>query len=455
MQDKDHIREQFRRKLYDYEAPVPENEWQRLQESLNQDLRMRSIRRRWIAVAAVIVILIVGGLVYRNFPDTDNIPMLTEKTVPEVEEKSMQHIQTEEMITHTDNVVKEKKQVVGEIQPQLDKSDSRGVKQSVSIASGKKKISSEKEGKKTFTGKEVRHRETKKSQVEDERKNDDHLDEGMDGMTNDEREWYIEEFINHKTGNNQSYSNLSAKKNDENTITVAFNAKGGLTSSQRTTNSPMSLRSFASVNSPSDDIGEKTFTLGNLNAAGSGVNQVDIADNISEMVHEQPVSLGFTVSKFITDRLSVETGLMYTYLYSKAKNTANEFKSQETQQLHYLGIPLNANYTLLSFNKLNLYVSLGGMIEKDVYGKYQYVDKTVEPEINGGSEKKVSINIKQKNPQLSVNAGMGLSYPLYDRLGIYGKIGGVYYFDANNEFKTFYSDKKIAVDISIGLMFNF
>jgi len=217
----------------------------------------------------------------------------------------------------------------------------------------------------------------------------------------------------------------------------------------------MTLKSVATKNSEVNDSPEKSLMTGNMNHMEFNAAQVDVTENIAEMVHEQPISIGLTASKLITDRLSVETGLMYTYLYSKAKNTANQFKSQETQQLHYLGIPLNVNYTLLSFHKLNVYVSMGGMIEKDVYGKYQYVDETVEPETNGTSGKKVSINIHQHNPQVSVNAGMGLSYPLFNNLGIYGKIGGAYYFDAGNKYKTFYSDKKIVLDLNVGLKLNF
>ena len=217
----------------------------------------------------------------------------------------------------------------------------------------------------------------------------------------------------------------------------------------------MTLLSGKSNNSAFDDEPGKNMIMENLNKIAFDINQADITDNISEMVHEQPLSAGVTVAKHFTDRLSVETGFMYTYLYSKANNSSNQFKSQETQQLHYLGVPLYVNYSLLSFHKFNMYVSMGGMIEKDVYGKYQYVDKTVDPETNGGSEKKESESIHQKHPQMSINAGIGLSYPLYNRLGIYGKIGGAYYFDAGNKYKTFYSDKKIVLDLNVGLKLNF
>ena len=95
------------------------------------------------------------------------------------------------------------------------------------------------------------------------------------------------------------------------------------------------------------------------------------------------------------------------------------------------------------------------MIEKDVYGKFreegesQSIDDTVKAELL------VNEKISQRNPQLSVNAGLGLSYPLYKNLKLYGKIGGAYYFDAKNDFKTIYSDSKIVMDLSVGIRYEF
>jgi len=185
------------------------------------------------------------------------------------------------------------------------------------------------------------------------------------------------------------------------------------------------------------------------------LSTIDLTDNISEMEHQQPISFGIVVSKSISDRISLETGLLYTFLSSKAKNTALEFKSNETQRLHYIGIPVNVNYRLFSINKLDMFVTLGGVFEKDIYGKYEYVDKTIVDGMNSESENMVSVNIRQKRPQLSVNTGVGINYPIYNNFSIYGKMGGAYYFDANNKYKTIYSDKKIVLDMNVGIKFDF
>jgi hypothetical protein len=413
--------------LHDYEAPVPDNEWDRLEESLNKAMRQRVVRRRWTVAAAAIVVLIVGGLIYLNFPVNKDMPIVTEK------------------ITHTDTEEKELSS------PIIEKIEIEHSPLVVSVDKNKFK-----ELKKTevFVEKEVFRPETEELPFVDKgtAKESTNLEEQSETIADEELDRFIEEFVNQRNSS-QTYLDLKEKEKKDN-IALAFNARGGLTSLRRTTNSPMTLKSVTSKNYAVDDEPGKKLITGNINNMEFDTYQVDMTDNISEMVHEQPLSVGITVAKYFTDRMSLETGLVYTYLYSKAKNTANQFRNQETQQLHYLGIPLNVNYSLLSFHKLNMYVSMGGMIEKDFYGKYQY-DETVEPETNSGAEKKVSVSIHQKNPQVSINTGLGLFYPIYDNLGIYGKIGGAYYFDTHNKYKTYYSDKKIVLDMNIGFKINF
>ena len=427
MNEKDDIKEQFRLKLHDYKAPVPDNEWDRLEESLNKAMRQRVVRRRWTVAAAAIVVLIVGGLIYLNFPVNKDMPIVTEK------------------ITHTDTEEKELSS------PIIEKIEIEHSPLVVSVDKNKFK-----ELKKTevFVEKEVFRPETEELPFVDKgtAKESTNLEEQSETIADEELDRFIEEFVNQRNSS-QTYLDLKEKEKKDN-IAIAFNARGGLTSLRRTTNSPMTLKSVTSKNYAVDDEPGKKLITGNINNMEFDTYQVDMTDNISEMVHEQPLSVGITVAKYFTDRMSLETGLVYTYLYSKAKNTANQFRNQETQQLHYLGIPLNVNYSLLSFHKLNMYVSMGGMIEKDFYGKYQY-DETVEPETNSGAEKKVSVSIHQKNPQVSINTGLGLFYPIYNNLGIYGKIGGAYYFDTHNKYKTYYSDKKIVLDMNIGFKINF
>ena len=81
---------------------------------------------------------------------------------------------------------------------------------------------------------------------------------------------------------------------------------------------------------------------------------------------------------------------------------AYEYGNQEVEQkLHYVGIPLRANWNFLDKKLVTLYVSGGGMIEKCVYGKLGSEKETVKP------------------LQFSVSGAVGVQLNATKRIGIY------------------------------------
>ncbi|MFR9165278.1 MAG: hypothetical protein ACLVKO_03235 [Dysgonomonas sp.] len=186
----------------------------------------------------------------------------------------------------------------------------------------------------------------------------------------------------------------------------------------------------------------------------SKLEVVNLITEPVDMKHKQPVSFGVTVSKKINKKFSVETGIVYTYLSSDIKSKKNsESKRDDSQYFHYLGVPLNFNYNFAEWGKADFYVSVGGMIQKDVYGRL----KTYRTKEDEDSKKGVSLNedISQKNPQFSLKGTVGVSYPLVDKLNAYATVGGAYYLDANNKHKTIYSDRKFQLDLNLGLKLEF
>lgn len=200
------------------------------------------------------------------------------------------------------------------------------------------------------------------------------------------------------------------------------------------------------------------FAANNRNTRASSFAQpVALGDIKSQqeldLDHKQPISFGITVSKQLNAKLSVETGIVYTYLSSNIKSKADaDIQIKGTQSFYYLGIPLSLNYNLATLGKAKIYVSAGVMAQKDVYGKMKE-DSSIR-DLNN-TESRNGGKIDQSNIQMSTMANVGASYPIYDKLHIYGSVGGAYYFDANNEYRTIYSDRKTQVDMNVGLKFEF
>lgn len=151
--------------------------------------------------------------------------------------------------------------------------------------------------------------------------------------------------------------------------------------------------------------------------------------------HKQPVSVGLSVRKNLPHGFSIETGLAYTLLISDLyfENAA----SKTRQKLHYLGIPLRANWNFIDKKDFILYLSAGGMIEKCIYGKIGTQTETVDP------------------VQWSVLASLGAQYNISSRVGIYIEPGISHYFDDGSDFQTIRKESPCNFTLQAGLRLSY
>ncbi|MDR1091467.1 MAG: hypothetical protein LBL79_10360 [Prevotella sp.] len=179
--------------------------------------------------------------------------------------------------------------------------------------------------------------------------------------------------------------------------------------------------------------------------------------------HKQPLSFGLKISKGLTSNLSLETGIVYTYLSSEI-TSSSIFDIYETQTFHYLGIPVSLNYTFYKLGKADLYLSAGGMVQKDIRGKYEssmgfskmdLEDRAFAFQLYHSEPYFIRESIEQTKPQFSTHLKLGIAYPIYKKLYLYGTIGGAYYFDVHNKYPTIFSDRKVQLDLNLGIKFNF
>lgn len=440
MSDND-IRKEFQSKFNDFEVPVPANAWESVERSLKAATATRKVlHRRWYAgsVAAVLVLLIGGILFMRNPMEQTGIMVLESGSTPPLAgntpDSRTETIAATESFSEPIGRTEKSGQLFAARTPVTPKT---GKVPAVSLTPAGEMIDEwlEREGLQTQRAEKEGNaiRQVSKLMQRNAAQNDKKL--------------LAEETIIVGGDDGMLFAEVGSERG-EGTLLLAVSGRGGLSGYQQTVNSPMTLRSAAVT-------AENKYQM---DAAHIQARNDIIAENISEVEHDQPVSFGITVSKYLFDDLSIETGLIYSYLHSKTRNTNNNFQVEEVQKLHYLGIPLNLNYNFLSLNGLNVYASVGGIVEKDVYGEFRKIREGQSVSFSNmlkDSEEKETVKISQRNPQISVNAGVGLSYPLYDKLRLYGKIGGAYYFDAKNEYKTIYSDRKIVMDLNVGLRYEF
>ena len=153
--------------------------------------------------------------------------------------------------------------------------------------------------------------------------------------------------------------------------------------------------------------------------------------SIESIHHKQPLSFGLSVRKELRSRFSVETGVTYTYLASDIQWKGE--KEQDTQKLHYIGIPLRANWHFVESQKVQLYLSAGGSIEKCVSAKIGSEHTSIHP------------------LQLSVMGAVGAQYNLSNHAGIYIEPGLSYYFDDGSDVQTIRKENPCNFTLQAGI----
>lgn len=167
---------------------------------------------------------------------------------------------------------------------------------------------------------------------------------------------------------------------------------------------------------------------------------IPTSDLYEETKHHQPISVGMQVGFHLLPKLKLSTGLVYTKVSSDFISGVSDTRTVSTQDLHYIGIPLNLSYSLWEYKGLHTYVTAGGE------GAVNIKNHT---ETDG--EVKES---KRDKMQWSTNASVGIQYDFIPQLGVYVEPGMKYYFDNGSQIENIFKDKKLNFNIQFGLRFN-
>ena len=163
-----------------------------------------------------------------------------------------------------------------------------------------------------------------------------------------------------------------------------------------------------------------------------------------------PVSAGVGVKRDFTPKWSLGVGLNYTLLtrtfngtythVSEAGAIDNLVTSDIRNSQHYIGIPVNAYYNIVSSKHVNFYAYAGGAVEKCVYDKYRVITNSIvhkEP---------------AKGVQLSANIGFGAEFMLGEHLGLYLDPSLRYYFDCDQP-KSIRTEQPLMLGFELGFRF--
>lgn len=164
---------------------------------------------------------------------------------------------------------------------------------------------------------------------------------------------------------------------------------------------------------------------------------LQLADYSQTKHHYHPMSFGLSVGYNLTPRLTLTTGMVYTYASSDFTSSAAGDDIVETQRLHYIGIPLSVKYKVWGNNAIQTYATAGCQADFNVSANIQTDNITKDAD--------------KDRTQWSVGGAVGVQYNFLPHMGIYAEPGMRYYIDNNSSVETIFKEKKLNFNLQLGV----
>lgn len=158
-------------------------------------------------------------------------------------------------------------------------------------------------------------------------------------------------------------------------------------------------------------------------------NMVSIIEQVPvHYRHDIPLSAGLALRWDLSPRLSLESGLTYSYLHSYESLFGD-------QRLHFAGIPLRLNTLLFSAGPFEVGAGVYGMAEKCL------------------SARQGKLSVKEPGIQWSAGAFLDAGYRLGDSASLYLQPSLSYYF-TKTELLTYRTENPLGFSLQAGLRFH-
>ena len=168
----------------------------------------------------------------------------------------------------------------------------------------------------------------------------------------------------------------------------------------------------------------------------------------TEIVHHLPVTISVTTDFPVGANVSLETGLSYTYLFSRFRRN-DQLTYRGTLQQHYIGIPVNLRYQVWQNDSWSLYLLGGATVEKGIRSIYKQ-----EIEQQGDVVHHTEVYNRIAGLQFSAQGGAGFSYRLQNNLHLFGEPRLLYYFK-NNQPLSARTENPFIFGLNVGLRIQF
>lgn len=186
-----------------------------------------------------------------------------------------------------------------------------------------------------------------------------------------------------------------------------------------------------------------------------GIEAIPSSDIIKETGASDfgvPFTVGVGFRYYLTPKFSIGSGLDYSLLTRTfagtytAASTITSVAGDIRNTMHYLGIPVNLYYDIISSPSFGFYVYGGGEGEYCISNRYDFHS-------GGAVPGNVVVRQKVNGLQFSAKIGVGVQFRLSDRVGLYLDPGVCYYFYGGQP-RSIRTERPLMFNLNAGLRFD-
>lgn len=192
----------------------------------------------------------------------------------------------------------------------------------------------------------------------------------------------------------------------------------------------------------SDDLGEDVVASANsFKAEAVRFGNVATATPI-ETVCDLPLKAGLALRYDFSPFFGLESGLTYSFHRAKQSYTGSLNGSYYRDfRMHYIGIPLKADFTFVRLERAAFYLNMGGEVEWMAAGRAATIDGV----------NLQSARLAEHPLQFSLLGSAGAEYFLGRRVGLYAEPGLAWHPAPSGNLPSYYREHPWSFDLRIGL----
>ena len=173
----------------------------------------------------------------------------------------------------------------------------------------------------------------------------------------------------------------------------------------------------------------------------SGGHSGSTKEETTSAHHLLPLTFGVRISKELSPKWGMETGVQYSLLRSDITKTIGDWSYIKNVKAHYISIPIAVKYHFLQWKKTNVFTLTGMSLDMPI-------GSSIDSEIMGEHSK------LHYPVSFSIDAGIGFEYKISPTTTLFIQPSLNYHIMDKSEHPILWQDQPFSFDLPIGIRFS-